>query len=216
MKRIVLTLIFAVLVVYAWGQDKTTIDLSKYNLTAEDVRLLEQAINEIREFAYFRGQVDAKNGDWKIKPVPETGAYQWSNVRQKFSEDELQFFKRFEPKLNFKSNNSATPSIDNRAKFPTRNEIEQTSASCIFNLRNRNIVGNFPIPTYSVNVSGVVVVEVIVDKNGNVTQASYRPQDSTTDNAELIKSSLTAAKRARFTSGDDEQVGTITYNFKLQ
>lgn len=216
MKRTILTLVFAVLVVSAWGQDKTTIDLSKYNLTAEDAKLIEQAINEIIELAYFRGQVDAKHGDWKIKPVPETGAYQWNNENNKFSEDELQFFKRFEPKFIFKANDTGTTSVNERALFPTKNNTKQASASCMYDLSKRNIVGSFPVPVYSADVSGKVIIEVVVDKNGNVTQASYRSQGSTTANTELVNAAISAAKKARFTSSDeDTQRGTITYNFKL-
>lgn len=215
MKRIGLTLFFAVLVVSAWGQDKTTIDLSKYNLTTEDIRLVEQAINEIRELAYFRGQVDAKHGDWKIKPVPETGAYQWNNENNIFSKDELQFFKRFEPEFKFRAKNTDRSNVDSRALFP-RAEKTTASQNTGYGLEGRHLIGNLPRPDYPVNESGVVVVEITVDKDGCVTQASYRSQGSTTANTELINAAIRAAKKARFNSSDkDGQIGTITYNFRL-
>ncbi len=65
---------------------------------------------------------------------------------------------------------------------------------------------------------GVVVVDIWVDQNGNVTKAVANPAKSTSSNGQLYKLAEKAAKNAKFstsTSGG-EQKGTITITFKLK
>lgn len=64
---------------------------------------------------------------------------------------------------------------------------------------------------------GVVVVDIWVDKNGNVTKAVANPSKSTTTNRQLYTLAENAAKSAKFsTSTSSEQKGEITINFKLK
>jgi colicin import membrane protein len=79
--------------------------------------------------------------------------------------------------------------------------------------------GKLPKPVYNSNESGTVVVRVNVDRNGNVTSASYQAKGSTTTNQTLIKAAISAARKAKFNNdanADAFQVGTITYSFRLQ
>ena len=90
-----------------------------------------------------------------------------------------------------------------------------------YSVGNRKIVGSLPLPRtdYGKNKSGKVVIEVYVDANGYVTRAPvYKAQGSTTNDNQLIKVAIEAARKARFTNSDNDvpQVGTITYTFKLQ
>ena len=87
-----------------------------------------------------------------------------------------------------------------------------------FDLTGRSIVGQLPKPDYNVNKGGRVIVEITVDADGKVINAQYRPSGSTTNASELINAALRAARQSRFSSieGDGLQMGTITYNFKLQ
>ena len=90
-----------------------------------------------------------------------------------------------------------------------------------YSVGNRKIVGSIPLPStdYGKNKSGKVVMEVYVDSNGYVTRAPvYRAAGSTTNDSQLVKVAVDAARKARFTKSDNEvpQVGTITYTFKLQ
>lgn len=75
-----------------------------------------------------------------------------------------------------------------------------------------------PKPEYLGNREGVVVVEVTVDKNGNVTNAIPGVRGSTTMEERLMNSARNAALRAKFNIIDAPafQKGTITYTFKLQ
>lgn len=86
-----------------------------------------------------------------------------------------------------------------------------------FDLTGRSVMGRLPVPEYSANVGGRVIVEITVDATGKVVNTQFRAKGSTTTNAELINSAIRAARSSRFSTikGDGMQVGTITYNFKL-
>lgn len=65
---------------------------------------------------------------------------------------------------------------------------------------------------------GKVVVDIWVDKNGNVTKAVTNPSLSNTTNSQLYSMAEKAAKNAKFSpseTGANEQKGTITINFVM-
>lgn len=66
---------------------------------------------------------------------------------------------------------------------------------------------------------GRVVIEIIVDKSGNVLRADGPARGSTITNATLVRKSIDAAKKAKFSpspQGVEEQKGSITFNFILR
>lgn len=83
-----------------------------------------------------------------------------------------------------------------------------------WSLSGRNLNGSMPKPDYNQNEEGFITVEIKVDANGNVTDASIKRANITS--ATLRSEALSAARRTKFTSGTGVQVGTITYNFKLR
>ena len=87
-----------------------------------------------------------------------------------------------------------------------------------FNLSGRRPVGSLPRPQYDADAQGIVIVEITVDAAGAVQSASFRPQGSTTQNSRLVDAALRAARQAKFTPSEanDLQTGTITYVFRLQ
>ena len=75
-----------------------------------------------------------------------------------------------------------------------------------------------PQPDYKSNDQGTVVVQIWVDRNGNVIRAEYQPKGSNTQNGYLVSQAIAAAKRARFNADAaalEVQKGTITYIFKI-
>jgi colicin import membrane protein len=87
-----------------------------------------------------------------------------------------------------------------------------------FSLAGRNPL-SLPLPDYNHQVDGIVVVEVTVNRNGEVTHAIPGVRGSTTLNESLLNSARRAAERARFNVRPDAaqfQKGTITYHFRLQ
>lgn len=87
-----------------------------------------------------------------------------------------------------------------------------------FNIEGRTPF-SLPNPEYKSQSEGIVVVEVIVDKEGRVTQATPGQRGTTTTDSRLWEAAQTAAKQAKFDRKPDApafQKGTITYRFRLQ
>jgi hypothetical protein len=85
-------------------------------------------------------------------------------------------------------------------------------------LKGRNSVGALPIPKYTVNKSGKVVVTIKVDQYGKVISATPGAQGTTVQDKTLWEAAKEAALKAQFnvsSTADVVQVGTITYIFKL-
>ena len=87
-----------------------------------------------------------------------------------------------------------------------------------FNLAGRT-PSKLPPPTYDVQSEGIVVVEVSVDRNGNVTRAVPGVKGSTTLEEYFLRVAREAAMATKFDAKPDApvtQIGTITYHFKLR
>ncbi len=87
-----------------------------------------------------------------------------------------------------------------------------------YSLQGRSMV-NTPAIQDKSQATGKVVVDIRVDKNGNVTKADYSLKGSTTNNAHLIKLAKKAARQTKFNAdanAPEKQFGTITFNFKLR
>ena len=84
-----------------------------------------------------------------------------------------------------------------------------------FSLTGRR--ANFlPIPDYTAQAQGRVVVTIIVNRQGQVVRATAGARGTTTSNQTLWRLAEDAARRARFdvsVNAPQEQTGTITYNF---
>ncbi len=77
---------------------------------------------------------------------------------------------------------------------------------------------NLARPEYNVQDEGVVVVQITVDKNGQVTNATAGARGSTSLNSELLNAARRAALSTRFNADPNApalQTGTITYRFVL-
>ncbi len=88
-----------------------------------------------------------------------------------------------------------------------------------FNLGGRSIgEGGLPKPVYNIQEGGRVVVSITVNPSGAVIDASIHLGQTNTVNTTLRNAALKAAKNARFNavSGNNNQMGTITYYFNLK
>lgn len=65
-------------------------------------------------------------------------------------------------------------------------------------LEGRSVVGSLPKPKYEVNKSGVVVVKIVVDETGKVTNAIPGQSGTTVNDPTLWQAAKTAALKARF------------------
>jgi hypothetical protein len=88
-----------------------------------------------------------------------------------------------------------------------------------FSLAGRNPIGKLKKPTFPGNEAGIVVVLIIVDKNGKVISATPGHRGTKIMNKELWDAAEKAAFTARFNKHSDpnapNQQGTITYDFSL-
>lgn len=73
---------------------------------------------------------------------------------------------------------------------------------------------SMPKPSTDFREEGRVVVSIRVDKAGNVIKVSQAGGTTISDQY-TIQLALDAARKAKFSEGDKEQIGSITYNFKL-
>lgn len=72
-----------------------------------------------------------------------------------------------------------------------------------------------PVPIYTCDASGIVVINITVNHLGQVTNALYNAKSSTSSNGCLIDQALIYARKARFDKSDKtQQLGTITYHFQ--
>ena len=95
----------------------------------------------------------------------------------------------------------------------------ETSGEPKANLKGRTLNGSLPRPSYPVQATGAVVVEIWVDNYGDVKEARAGAEGTTVTNTELWKAAKEAAMGAHFNMSADApamQKGTITYIFKLK
>ena len=86
-----------------------------------------------------------------------------------------------------------------------------------WDLGGRDMLGELPRPSYSIQEEGRVVVTITVDPEGNVIDTRINNRTNTT-NLQLRQAAEQAAKKTKFNSigGENNQTGTITYYFKLK
>lgn len=82
-----------------------------------------------------------------------------------------------------------------------------------WSLYGRN-VKRLPKPSSDFAQAGVVIVNIMVDAAGSVTNATIADGTTISDRA-TQQLALQAARQAKFTEGDTPQIGKITYTFKL-
>lgn len=87
------------------------------------------------------------------------------------------------------------------------------SNGATWRLAGRNIK-SLPKPSDNFNQQGRVIVNIRVDKQGNVISATVADGTTISDRP-TQQLALTAARQAKFTEGDSEQIGSIIYNFKI-
>ena len=106
------------------------------------------------------------------------------------------------------TNTPAATSKDN----PVGKNFGQVDGN-MWSLQGRS-VRTMPKPSTDFKEPGKVVVSIRVDKAGNVVAASIG--DGTTISDRYTQQlAIDAARKAKFSEGDKEQIGSITYNFKL-
>ena len=88
-----------------------------------------------------------------------------------------------------------------------------TSGGNNWSLAGRGLKGTLPQPSNNFRQEGKVVVEIRVNAAGQVINATVKGGDVSDKQTQQL--ALDAARKAKFTEGEHDQIGTITYIFKL-
>ena len=125
------------------------------------------------------------------------------------------------------SNGSADIQVDKDKSQKNQNNIDKSNIKTggsnsfagevmvSFNLKNRK-AHSLPKPGYTCNSSGTVVIDIKVDKSGEVKSASLNSGLSSSADDCMIEKAIRYAKKSRFnfsSSAPATQEGTITYKF---
>ncbi|OUR94684.1 hypothetical protein A9Q87_03350 [Flavobacteriales bacterium 34_180_T64] len=103
----------------------------------------------------------------------------------------------------------AKRSEEKRAKNTNNN----ANSTLTYSLKDRDIL-DYDTPRYLCENSGIIVVNITVNGNGNVTE-SYINTSSTSENECLIEHAIEYAKSVQFSaSSNDSQLGSISFYFK--
>ena len=82
-----------------------------------------------------------------------------------------------------------------------------------WSLAGRGIKGTLPQPANTFKQDGKVIIEIRVNAAGQVVSATIKGGNISDKQTQQL--ALEAARKANFTEGDHDQIGTITYNFKF-
>lgn len=108
-------------------------------------------------------------------------------------------------------NATSTPAATSKGN-PVGKSFGQVNGN-MWSLHGRTVKA-MPKPSSDFKEEGKVIVSIRVDKAGNVVLASIAG-GTTIGDQYTQQLALEAARKAKFTEGDNVQTGTITYNFKL-
>lgn len=107
-------------------------------------------------------------------------------------------------------NATATPAATSKGNLEGKNYGESNGVQ--WELAGRRLKKPLLKPSKDFIQDGVVIVQIWVDLNGNVT--NVRVHDGTTiSDRHTQQLALTAARQAKFTEGKTPQIGIITYKF---
>lgn len=94
------------------------------------------------------------------------------------------------------------------------NSLKDRHTSIFYSLVDRNAY-YLPPPIYTCERGGKVVINITVDRNGDVLEVSFNDKSSNTSDYCLIQNAKAYALKASFSqSSEDRQIGTITYLFQ--
>ena len=100
------------------------------------------------------------------------------------------------------------------AKKTKSTSYSKRNTTVSYSLVDRNHY-ELPIPVYTCIEGGKIVINILVDASGYVTEAEVNKKSSNTLNGCLVENAITYALLARFNSSKElNQKGTITYLFQ--
>jgi hypothetical protein len=183
------------------------LDLDKEKLPAQEVSNLAADANDIRDKSYE---------DYSTNPqdLSEESMLSAKELEAKYFEEAAAKNDRSnvadnmeEHKLNEKKSDKTNVTTGGENAYAGEVMIKYNLAD-----RKSHSLHN---PGYTCNSIGTVVVQIKVDKNGDVKETSFVPGASNGATECMIEKSIRSAKKSRFDykGGTAMQTGTITYKF---
>lgn len=131
-----------------------------------------------------------------------------------FSDSDGEFASRLKELAAHRLENEQQINEREAEKEEFTNNLKDKRTSISYSLVDRNAY-TLPPPIYTCIEGGKVVINIKVDANGYVTEASFNDKSSGTSNGCLVDNAIAYAYKARFnTVSKTSQIGTITYLFQ--
>ena len=187
------------------------LELNKKPAEPENVTNVSADENDRREKSYenFSTQEMDEQVENEARDLEQKYFDEWASTHGETSssssssdEDKLDEHRR--------NNNPDKTTIDTDGSNAVAGEVLVS-----YNLPSRKS-HSLPKPGYTCNSSGTVVIDVKVDKSGNVKTATYNSGRSSGATECMINKAIRYAKKSRFNysgSAPGSQSGTITYKF---
>lgn len=180
-------------------------NLSRDNLTSNAYNQTEKIINSDEEFKTLE-QLIEENRQKELEDFQNNaqGQGDFSKMGENLSE-ETQKPKKEEQKVKQEPK---------KEQISLKNSQNKPKSFIEYSLVGRKYVNDFPNPVYTCDAIGTIVINIEVDKEGNVKHTSFNQASSTSYNKCLIDNALEYAKQAKFSQGSRIQIGTITYHYQ--
>ena len=140
------------------------------------------------------------------------------NLEQETIEEQREQGKGFDEEK-FKQEEVEESGIEEDYSYIKKNETSYSTATVEYDLADRDAL-KLDIPSYTCPGSGVVVIDIDVDREGNIVSASINESQTRTSQECHREQALEyAQERSLFFNKSDaprRQSGTITYRFKAQ
>lgn len=179
-----------------------------------------QAQNQVKSHSAFNEAMDARSGD----PEPfktleeleqelaelesEDQSAEGEGVRDEAYEEYLRKLAERRKALQEQLDERESEKNNRTANLKDK----QTSVSYSMVERDATYL---PIPIYKCIEGGKIVINVVVNANGDVIDASFNTNSSTSSNGCLVDEAISYALRSGFQKSDrPKQLGTITYLFQ--
>lgn len=171
-----------------------------------DAKILEVSTSEIRY-----KEVDNLDGPIFVLRADEINSIIYANGKVVLYNQPIQ--NSIEEAIS-KANQLGTLFGNSSGSSQNGNPIGLGTPCAAWGLTGRSLRGTLLMPSNNFKQEGKVVVQIRVNAAGNVIAATI-VDGTTVADKQTQQLALDAAKKAKFTEGDQEQIGTITYIFKL-
>lgn len=216
MRKIMIFLTSMVITICAFAQDIiVTTDAQKI-----EAKILEVTKNEIKY-----KELDNLDGPLFVLPIEDIVTIIYANGKvvlynERQAAEDARKAKEAEAlaKANqmgslFGKTDNSTGSGNGKGVGQIYNPVDLGTPCGAWGLSGRSLRGTLPQPSNNFRQEGKVIVEIRVNAAGDVVKA--RVVGGTVNDKQTQNIALEAARKARFTEGEGEQIGTITYYFKF-